>query len=212
MKKKLTALLTTFLAVLSLLPTGAGAVTHPSTEVTADCVLPDIVMELTVSPKYEAVINPWNFPIQLGDTVEDQQIITPQAYIENKSVVPVYVSATVTGAVDSGSDMKMITTNARSLTYKAAQVFFQMQAVADLDDVSWSSTYNAKRNILVEDGKTNSLENFVTIGAASEDDHFGAFRLNGNCARKLASGEWTENDGFTATIVFTFKPRRLTTS
>jgi hypothetical protein len=211
MKKKLTALLTVLLAILAASPVNAVAVNWPTTVIEATTSIPDITINVVVPATANAYINPDGLPVNINGKVSDNQILSGEVCIENKSEVPVLVSASVTGSINSGSNMVFSETNARNLTYKAALVFFQMQAVEnpELEEVEWSNTYNSRKNILVTTG-TNTKEDFITLGAGDEAERYGAFRLSGNCARKLTDDSWDDNDGFTAKIVFTFKPKRRT--
>jgi hypothetical protein len=214
MKKRLTALLTACLTLLAALPMDAAAVvTDPVTEIKAMAVLPEIIIDVTVPSKITPTINPTGTQVTLDGKPEDGQILTVTSYIENQSAVPVSVSATVTGKINDGSDMILNSKSTSRLKTKAAFVYFELVPTTTDDDdaVEWAGSYNKKQHILVSDGVSNTKENFVTIGAASQDNHFGAFRLTGDCVASPKTSEWTEADGFSATIVFTFKAKRLTT-
>jgi hypothetical protein len=214
MKKTRCSFLAVLLLLSLVLPACAVAIpytSHPVTELTATCSVPEVTIDVTVPQTATATINPSGATVQIGDTLDDGQILTSLAYIENQSEVPVSVDVAITGSVNKGSDMELLSKSAKSLKYKAAQVFFQIKAVTDPEDVVWDSSYNAKKHVLVLDG-TEEKEKIVTIGAASQENRFGAFRLSGNCSTKFSDPDesWTEDDGFTATIVFTFKAVPLT--
>jgi hypothetical protein len=177
--------------------------------VTGACEIPDIVIDVTVPADGKAVINPTGATVQIGDTLDDAQILTGLSYIENQSEVPLAVSVSVTGSVNDGSDMELTYSSAKKLKYKAAFVFFQIKAVKDPEVVTWDSSYSAKKHVRVLNGDTEEKENIVTIGAASQDNHYGAFRLSGDCVVSPRDDPWTEDDGFTAKIVFTFKAKAL---
>jgi hypothetical protein len=209
MKKKLTALLAVFLVTLSVLPMRAAAVTKPSTRISGVCAVPNITIEVTVPTSTNAYLNPKKVSVSLGSTLAEGQIISEPAYIENKSEVPIAVSASVTGAVNRKSSLTLSHTSTTGMSDKEAFVYFEMQAVKDPKDVTWSTSYNAEKHLIVtEDG--DEKEDFVTIGAATQDDHFGAFQLTGDCVTDPVDDPWTSKDSFTAKIVFTFKALPLT--
>jgi hypothetical protein len=211
MKKKLTALLTACLVMLSVFPANVAAASTPSTKIKASCVFPDIDIEVTVPTDTSAYLNPKKVSVSAGATITDGKVvITDPSYIENKSVVPISVSASVTGTVKSRSTMTLSDHSTKGMTSKAAFVYFEMHAVDNPETESaWDSSYNASKHILVTKG-TTTKENFVTIGAASQTDHYGIFRLTGDCVTDPEDNPWTSKDGFTAKIVFTFKALPLT--
>jgi hypothetical protein len=206
----LTALLAVFLAALSLLPPGtASAVVDPKTEVTATCMIPDLTISVSVPANAQALVNPYRQQVTIGGSVSNAQILCEPMYLENQSEVPVSVSAAVTGYVNDDSDMELRSTKITSkVKTKSAFVYLELQAVTDPDDVTWSSSYSSKRNVVVTDS-TEELEDIVTLGAVTQDNRYGAFRLTGNCVVNPKDDPWTEEDGFTAEIVFTFKAQRL---
>jgi hypothetical protein len=212
MKEKLTALLAVFLVMFSVLPTSAAAAGNQrSTDISVECTLPNIEIEVTVPSNASVAINPYGLDVTIRETVSDEQILFDTAYITNETEVPISVSASVTASINEGSDMQLLKRTTKGLKIKAAFVYLEMQAVEseDPDDIDWDSSYNAKKHIIVSE-TTSEKADFVTIGAASQDDHYGAFQLTGDCVTSPRNDPWTEDDGFTAKIVFTFKAVRLT--
>jgi hypothetical protein len=206
MKKKLTALLAVSLATLSAFPVCAAS-NQSSTQITATTAVPNVTIDVTVPSQTNAYLNPEQVTVNLGNKMEYGQILSPTTYITNNSVVPISVSASVTGDISDTSDMVLRnkTTVGARLKDKQAFVYFEMLPTADPENVSWASRYDAKKHLLVLDDDTTEKENFVTIGAASQAKHYGAFRLAGDCVADPENDVWTSDDSFTTTIVFTFK-------
>jgi hypothetical protein len=216
MKKRLTALLSAFLVMCSLLTMNASAAssTTPTIKITGTCSVPDVVINVVVPSSTKSYLNPSKAAVQLGAIISNAQIVTETGYIENLSEVPVSVSASVTGTIKSGSTMKFATASTRDSesTAKEAFVFFQMKAVdasvEDLSNVEWDSSYIEGQHIMVTTS-TKSLTDFITLDKydpnAEEDtgNRFGAFLLSGDCVI-LPTDPWTSKDGFSASIAFTF--------
>jgi hypothetical protein len=218
-KKRLTAFLSALLLVCSLLTVNVSAATakesttNRSLKVTAACSMPSITINVVVPSSTKSYINPSQTTVKLGATTMDTQIITETAYIENRSAIPISVSASVTGAVKSGSAMKFTTESTKdsSSTEKLAFVFFQMKATADPDPykVEWDKTYDPDKDILVTTA-TNSKTDFVKLDKydADTDDgtakRYGSFLLSGDCT-EMPTTAWSTKDGFTTQIAFTFK-------
>jgi hypothetical protein len=206
MKKKLTALLAVSLAVLSAFPVNAFAASSKySTKITATATIPNITVAVTVPTGGSTYINPKQVSANIAGKMQDDQISSGPAWIENKSEVPISVSVSVTGSVNKRSNMWLSDTSTKGSTSKEAFVYFEMQTVADPKNVTWDASYNADKHILVTYG-TEEKEDYITIGAASQAKHFGAFRLSGDCVAEPEDDPWTTRDSFTAKIVFTFKP------
>ena len=75
---------------------------------------------------------------------------------------------------------------------------------ANANGVTWAGAYDEEKHIVVQP-YTETKENIVTLAQADKPDHFGVFRLSGDCVRSPESG-WTEYDGIDAQIAFTFTP------
>jgi hypothetical protein len=206
MKKKLTALLAVSLATLSAFPVCAAS-SNTSTQITATATVPNITIDVTVPSKTNAYINPEQVTVSLGNKMEYGQILSPTTYIKNNSDVPVSVSASVTGSISDTSSMVLrdSTTVGANLTGKDVFAYFELQPTDDPENVTWDSAYDAEKHLLVLDDETTEKKDFVTIGAATQDNHFGAFRLAGDCVSDPENDVWTSDDSFTTTIVFTFK-------
>lgn len=199
----------------------------------------DVEIAVVVPPTAEAQINPYGLDIEFvkdteGTTVSGQQIVTMPAAIINKSSMNLGVSATVTGALKEGSDMKLAATttkvsgDAAPLTTKTAFVYFQMKVADGLAEANvtadkvaeedlgkaaaaWNDAYNADSDIVVGT-KAASKENIVTLKAATGDDKdevadggIAMFRLSGDCVVAPKTA-WAETDGFNVNVAFTFMP------
>ena len=89
--------------------------------------------------------------------------------------------------------------------YKAAFVYFQLRAADNpsSNTVDWGDGFDADTDIRVLNG-TIMKWNYVTLAPGGQDGRYGAFRLSGDCVAEPMT-PWTGEDGFAATIVFTFK-------
>lgn len=209
MKRKLIAILTTVLVLLSVPPMSASALVtnSSSTVLEVECLVPDITVEVTVPGSSRVYINPLSIPVSMGGTINDGQILSELAYIENRSTVPVSVSATVTGTVNPGSSLELRTrsTEGVHLTTKQAFIYFEMQAADSPANVSWDDSYDRKKHIPVY-YDVEEKEDFLTLGAVSQDMRYGVFRLTEDCVAEPVDDPWTFKDGVTATVAFTFRP------
>lgn len=177
-----------------------------NTVVTAECRLPEITVEVTVPATGKVYVNPFGQPIAVSGSVEDGQIISEPAYIENKTEVPVLVSVTATGTIKKDSNMYLTSTSTKDIvsTAKKAFVYFEIKAADGPDQVSWDKEYDAEKHLLVRT-TPKTRKNIVKLGAAEESGCYGVFRLTGDCVAnpKIA---WTVTDGFDVEIAFTFTP------
>lgn len=201
MKKRV--LLCTVLALL-LLVTPAFASSY-STKIDALCNLPDI--SVVVPTTAEVFINPYKVPIAIESNESAAQIVSTPACIENQSEVPISVTVTVTGAVKEESDMSLSTSTTGGVgSRKRAFVYFEMIAsnAATPPQSVWADEYDMERHLVIRTA-AKTKKDLVVLDAADGANHFGAFRLSGDCAAfpKIA---WTDADGIDVTIAFTFTP------
>jgi hypothetical protein len=223
MKKKTAALLSVVLLLCVLLTgnvfaatkTTGESTTNRSMKVTAKCSLPDVTVNVVVPSSTKTYLNPSKAPVKLSNCTLDSQIITEQCYIENKSTVPISVSASVVGTINSGSKLTFATSSVADSdsTAKQAFVYFEMKSVADPDEVTkdgWTwDPYDADKHIVVSK-TTKSKSDIITLDKYDEEDEtntakrFGVFTLAGDCTM-FPSEAWTTKDGFTTSIAFTFK-------
>ncbi len=196
-------------AVLALLLSVTALASGDSNRTIIDalCNLPEI--SVTVPATAEVFINPYKLPLTIEADETTAQIVSTPAAIENKSKVPLSVTATVTGAIKEGSDMRLYSSSTQDpelvLTSKSAFIYFEMQAASDPGQVDWDSEYDVEKHLVIRNGVSRTKKNIVTIAQADQPKHFGAFRLTGDCVPVPRKG-WTEADGIDVEIAFTFKP------
>ena len=202
-------------ALLALLTVPASALAPAGieggvTEFTAESFLPDVEIQVSVPAESKLYINPLSLPVEIDGTVESKQIVCETSHIENRSVVPVVVDVTVSGAVKEGSDMTLYSASTQGSTAIAKRAFFyfEMQAVDDPAHVEWSGGYDATEHIPVRIYARTKRE-IVTLDAAGGAACYGAFHLDGDCI-PTPKNPWTEADGVDVTVVFTFRPIRET--
>lgn len=178
-----------------------------STTIKALCDLPEI--SVTVPSTAEVFINPYRLPLTIEADETTAQIVSTPAAIENKSEVPLSVSATVTGTIREGSDMRLYSYSTQdqepALTSKSAFVYFEMQATSDPDQADWDSKYDVEKHLVIRSGISRTKKNMVIIAKADQQKHFAAFRLTGDCV-PVPRRSWTEADGIDVEIAFTFTP------
>ncbi len=163
------------------------------------------------------IINPYRMSVEIGATVSSGQIISEPAFIENYSDVDIQVDVAITAEINEGSTMTLATssTAGSASTSKKAFIYFEMHA-ADTDDwtrVAWDSAYSSKSHVKVSATTENSKENIAVLSACTMDGDvapggYGAFRLTGDAIASPRKA-WTEDDGLSVNIVFTFTPLRF---
>lgn len=208
MKRKLIAFMAAVLALISLLPVSASAEGNQRKVVlNATCAVTDINVEVTIPAGTTAYINPKQISVKIGGTIVDSQVLSDPAYIENKSTVPISVSASVTGSPKGDLILCDSSTKGAGLSGKEAFIYFEMLSVDDPDPeaVSWAGRYHQDQHIIVHEN-TEEKEGYVRLEAGSQENRYGVFRLAGDCVANPADDPWSSRDGVTATIVFTFRP------
>lgn len=161
-------------------------------------------------------------------TISEQQIVTAPMAIKNRTAMDLNVAATVSGAVKEGSLMRFATASAASATSKSAYVYLQAKQEATLTGAdsavdaaaiatkyaAWGkSAYNAETDVVVGDREATQ-EHLVNLKAATMSSGvFSAYaagsvalvRLTGDCPSNLRD-PWTDADGFTVKVAYTFSP------
>lgn len=202
MRKRLCAYLT--LLLLSgcfILPAKAGS--RYSTTINAICQLPEIVV--TVPATAEVFINPYKMPVAVGSSETPAQIVSTPAAIENKSKVPLRVTATINSIIDPEANMRLSSSSTQGANSgKYAFIYFEMHAVSDPDQVAWDSEFNREKHILVLGGESRP-QDMIILDQADKPNHFGAFRITGDCTLDPRI-PWTEHDKLDVSITFTFTP------
>lgn len=179
---------------------------HGETVVTADAYLPDIAIDVSVPISGEIQINPYRFPVKIGPTVQNDQIVSGTFSIENRSVVPLRVNVEVIAEVKRESDMRLRSesTAGQDIVMKDAFIYFEFKTVSSLGSVEWADEFDEGQHIVVREFQ-GIRKNFAIIGAADQEKHYGAFRLTGDCVENPRE-PWTEQDGINVEIIFTFLP------
>ncbi|MDE6995740.1 MAG: hypothetical protein K2P41_15200 [Lachnospiraceae bacterium] len=203
-------------AVLLLALTAPASAANQQTRVTAKCVLPDVKIDVVVPSGIRAYLNPKKLPVKIGGKIEAAMIFSDEAYIENKSEVPVKVSASMSGSVKAGSDLTIAPAEFDTEATKAKKAFLylEMQAVSDPDTVSWTDAYDAEKHLVVS-ASQKSKKDIVTLAAGGENAaegaaRYGAFHLAGICSSDPTK-PWTGKDGVNVNIAFTFAAAPVST-
>lgn len=201
---------TFFLALLMLLasvPAAAAADKH-STVITAECLLPDVMIQVVVPTESKVYVNPQSLPVKIDGKIVESQIISEPACIENQSEVPLAIATSVTGTIKSGSNMALSSTSTQeaATTSKRAFIYFEMKASdsSDVTQVEWDDAYDENNHILVRT-TSKTQKDFLILGAKGTQGSFGAFRLAGDCVAN-PSIPWTGEDGVNVDVAFTFTP------
>lgn len=206
MKKKRIQILVITALVLVVTSLSAFAVPPKTytTEINAICAVPDI--EVVVPSGMNAYLNPESLSATIDGRLENGQIISAPSWIENRSVVPIQLDVSITGTINSDSDMALVSesTKNQDLRSKWAFVYFEIQSANARNWSSWDSKYNEDKHMLVRVG-TRTRKNAVRLDAGGSDNSFGVYRLAGDCVENPRS-PWTTQDGFDVEVVFTFTP------
>lgn len=205
MKRRILSCVVIALLLLAVPCTASAKVQEgATTEITASCNLPEILV--TVPATAQVFINPYEMPVEIDGASLTEQIVSTPAAIENKSEVPLSVTVTLTGKVDTDSDMRLVTSSTKGgSSWKYAFIYFEAQAVSNPNQVVWDSEFDEEKHIVLRDGEGRPRENMVTIAQADQADHFCAFRLTGDCV-PAPRDPWTESDQLKVSIMFTFVP------
>lgn len=189
-----------------------------------------ITLNVTVPTTGTAIINPYGLPYDIsGSTVSGQQITTgAPLLIQNKSAVPLSVSASAIGQV-KGDFLFAASAPADTVTTKSGYVLVQMFAADGVTETNAADTEvlaqkfaalpensdDSTKDIVV--GTTAASKNdILTLRAGSSDGELvdgGAafFRLGGKVVKSPATA-WASTDGFTVKVAFTFEPTIMTAS
>lgn len=207
MKKKLSLCL--LLALLLSLTAPAYALTiqgGSNTMITAEPYLPDIKIEVVVPTSGNVYINPYRLPVEVDGNIVNKQVISETFSIENQSEVPLKVDVEVVGKIKSGSSMGLLSQSTATVTTTAKRAFmyFEIHAVSNPSAVTWDSAYDADKHVVVREAE-RAKKDIVRLDSADNAKRFGAFRLTGDCVQNPRE-EWTEKDGVTVKVVFSFSP------
>ena len=221
---------TVMAGVLSLSLAVPAFAADPSTVIEA--AYAPTTVNVTVPTTGNAIINPYGLPIKLGEaTISGEKITTGAALlIQNKSSTALSVSATVS-AVKKGTFTFDTSPVADSENANKGYVVFQMFSAPGVTEASTeilNPKFAALKNedalpatplVLAEHANNTpdpSATDILVLREANadgepQDGGSAFFRLSGSVAKKPTT-PWTTNDGFTATVVFSFEPSTYTKS
>lgn len=216
MRKRLLCVALTLATLFSMQSAAAAAGTGNtrSTVITATLIDKEPTIKVTVPATAEVILNPFRLPVSIDSQSSRQQIVFSPCVIASESDVPLQVNVTVVGEINEGSNMSLTTSSTKNSvsTSKRAFIYFEMQSAdsEDLRKVTWDSAYTSKKHIPVttmKRTKTNmaTLANATLDGEIAEKGGYAAFRLTGD-AIATPKKPWTEDDGLTVEIAFTFVP------
>ena len=239
-KRILPGVMAGVLALTMAVPAFAASTASPApntkTEITGTYT--EIPIAVRVAPTGEALINPYGVPVALtgsDDKIVGQQISTKPLFVINEGDVALYVSAAVTTAVNSGSDLRLTTEKPSAEdTSKSAFVYLQMAPteLTDADKVSsgntvdpakgnkvyaeWEQDYDEDADLVLQNDKEVKKENMVRIEKSTvvtgqnasitwSKGSVAMYRLAGQVTAEPREA-WVATDGFKANVAFTFKP------
>lgn len=216
MRKRLLCVVLTLAMLFSVQSAAAATGNTRSTVITATLTNQTPTIKVTVPSTAEVYLNPLKLPVSINSKSTREQIVSTPCVIANESDVPLQVDVTVTGQINEGSNMSLVTSSTKNSTStsKRAFIYFEIQP-ADTDDFSkvvWDAAYSrSKRNHIpvttMERTKTNTvvLASTTLDGEIAEKGGYAAFRLTGDAVVNPRKA-WTEDDGLTVEIAFTFVP------
>lgn len=210
-RKKLLCAILVLVLLISAQPVAMATENVYTTIIRATCRLP--VVQVTVPTNNSVYINPFRFPVTIGDGETSEQIISSPATIANMSEVPVAVNVRIASQVRPGSTMTLASApTGRTGTEKSAFIYFEMKQTnsADLETVQWDLAYDAAKHIAVATGEPVTRQNIMTLPARASESQvaeggYASFRLTGD-AVKRPSTEWSSEDGVIVLVAFTFTP------
>lgn len=216
MRKRLLCVVLTLAMLFSVQSAAAATGNTRSTVIAATLTSKTPTIKVTVPSTGEVLLNPYSLPVTINSKSTRQQIVSTPCVIANESDVPLQVDVTVTGQINEGSDMSLVTSSTKNSTStsKRAFIYFEIQP-ADTDNfskVTWDSAYKStKRNHIAVTKTGRTKTNTVVLASATLDGDiaekggYAAFRLTGD-AIVSPKKPWTEDDGLTVEIAFTFIP------
>lgn len=214
MRKRLLCVVLTLATLFSVQSAAAATGTTRSTVITATLTDKTPTIKVTVPATAEVFVNPHQLPVSINSKSTREQIISTPCLIANESDVPIQLDVTVTGTVNEGSNMSLVTSSTKNSTSTSKRAFiyleFQLADTDDLKKVKWDAAYNKSKHIPVTTmgrTKTNvlTLAGITPDGEIAEKGGYAAFRLTGDVIQTPKKA-WTEDDGLTVEVAFTFTP------
>lgn len=189
----------------------------------------EVRLAVTVPTTGKAVINPYGLPIALSEkySISGQGISNAAPLtVQNRSAVPLKVNASITSAKTGNFAFETNTAIADNETGNKGLVKFEMfpapaltETTLENEDVligGFAALDSANAlpaggvQLMGVAGTPDAATNILTLREGSADGSLQAggaayFRLTGE-AVKAPTTPWAADDGFTATIAFTFEP------
>lgn len=216
MRKRLLCVVLTLAMLFSAQSAAAAARTGNdwSMIIEADTRLP--VIDVTVPGSGWVFINPYRLPVAIEDVEDYDQIVCYPCFILSDSDVPLSVDVRVAAEINPESDMELATSSTKGSTggSKRAFIYFEMKPTDpsyDPNGAEWDDAYDAAKHILVTNSATGQeKKNILTLEPKALDGSYvdgssAAFRLTGD-AVVAPQNPWTNEDGLSVSIAFTFTP------
>ena len=165
------------------------------------------VIEVLVPSAGQVIINPYCLPVELDGQTSTDQIVSAPLILENRSTIPVSVSASVTGTVPPGSGVSFAAAPPMpDSPVKEIFLYAEFHAVPEpAFQPSWSGLYSDSTNQLMVGFQSAAKADVLRLEASGMACSFGALRLFGSAAVSPVA-PWQAGDDIQATFVFSFTP------
>ena len=165
------------------------------------------VIEVLVPSSGQVIINPYCLPVELDGQTSTDQIVSAPLILENRSTIPVSVSASVTGTVPPGSDVSFAAAPPMpDSPVKEIFLYAEFHAVPEpAFQPSWSGLYSDSTNQLMVGFQSAAKADVLRLEAGGTACSWGALRLFGSAAVSPMV-PWQAGDDIQATFVFSFTP------
>ena len=165
------------------------------------------VIEVLVPSAGQVIINPYCLPVELDGQTSTDQIVSAPLILENRSTIPVSVSASVTGTVPPGSGVSFAAAPPMpDSPVKEIFLYAEFHAVPEpAFQPSWSGLYSDSTNQLMVGVQSAAKADVLRLEAGGTACSWGALRLFGSAAVSPMV-PWQAGDDIQATFVFSFTP------
>ena len=165
------------------------------------------VIEVLVPSAGQVIINPYCLPVELDGQTSTDQIVSAPLILENRSTIPVSVSASVTGTVPPGSGVFFAAAPPMpDSPVKEIFLYAEFHAVPEpAFQPSWSGLYSDSTNQLLVGFQSTAKTDILRLEASGAAYSFGALRLFGSAAVSPMA-PWQAGDDIQATFMFSFTP------
>ena len=165
------------------------------------------VIEVLVPSSGQVIINPYCLPVELDGQTSTDQIVSAPLILENRSTIPVSVSASVTGTVPPYSGVSFASAPPMpDSPMKEIFLYAEFHAVPEpAFQPSWSGLYSDSTNQLMVGFQSAAKADVLRLEAGGTACSWGAMRLFGSAAVSPMV-PWQAGDDIQATFVFSFTP------